>query len=291
MNSKLAKGFDRFLAQLQPTASEHLKSVSHRSSVTRCLENNWARTRLFETGSFGNSTGVRHFSDTDYFAICPAEAFYENSATTLRRIKETFQYTFPRTQIEVRTPSVRISFGVHASEILEITPACFNQLIVTPGGKRYSYFIPNYNGGWMVSCPSAHNAYVDKQNKRLGGKLKPLIRLMKAWKFYNNVPITSFYLELRITKYAEKKSSIVFDIDIRNILKLLCENGLPRLQDPMGFSGYVSPCKTESKWKTAMSKLTVGYSRAIHACENRTIRPDLAYYWWQKFYNQEFPTY
>jgi hypothetical protein len=289
--NELEQGFDRFLTKLQPTISEHAKSVSHRSSVTRCFENNWARTKLFETGSFGNGTGVRHFSDTDYFAICPEEVLYENSATTLRYIKETLQDTFTRTLIEVRTPSVRISFGMHASEILEITPACYNKLVVTPGGKRRSYFIPDYEGGWMVSCPSAHNAYVDKQNKRLGGKLKPLIRLIKAWKFYNNVPITSFYLELRVTKYAERRSVIIYDIDIRNILKLLCENDLPRLQDPMGFSGYVWPCKTEAKWRNAISKLTVGYSRAIYACENQAARRDLAFYWWQKFYNYEFPAY
>jgi len=86
----------------------------------------------------------------------------------------------------------------------------------------------------MVSCRSAHNAYVANQDKRLNGKLKPLIRLIKAWKFYKNVPITSFYLELRITKYAEGRTSIVYDTDIRNILKLLHDNQLARLQDPDG---------------------------------------------------------
>ena len=67
-----------------------------------------------------------------------------------------------------------------------------------------------------------------KQDKRLAGKLKPLIRLVKAWKFYNKVPIT-FYLELRVTKYAEGRTAIVYDLDIRNILKLLHDNELDRL--------------------------------------------------------------
>jgi len=289
MSKTIAQGFDQLLIKLQPTNNEHLKSVSHKSSVSRCLVNNWAKTKLFETGSFGNGTGVRHYSDTDYFAICPEDAFYSNSATTLRYIKETLQDTFTQTLIEVKTPAVRISFGVHASEILEITPACYHQLIETPGGKRRSYFIPDYEGSWMVSCPSAHNAYVDKQNKRLDGKLKPLIRLIKAWKFYNNIPITSFYLELRVTKYAEGRTSIVYDLDVKNILKLLHDNQLARLQDPMGFSGYVWPCKTEAQRRAALSKLATGYGRAINACECRIARPDLAFDWWQKFYAYEFP--
>lgn len=252
MAKTIAQGFDQLLIKLQPTNNEHLKSVSHKSSVSRCLVNNWAKTNLFETGSFGNGTGVRHYSDTDYFAICPEGAFYSNSATTLRYIKETLQARFTQTLIEIKTPAVRISFGVHAAEILEITPACYHQLIETSGGKRRGYFIPDYQGSWMVSCPSAHNAYVDKQNKRLDGKLKPLIRLIKAWKFYNNVPITSFYMELRVTKYAEARASIVYDRDMRNILKLLHDNQLARLQDPMGFSGYVWPCKAEAQRRAAL---------------------------------------
>jgi hypothetical protein len=289
MAKSVEEGFSKFLEKLQPLRTEHERSVSHKSSVSKCLENNWARTNLFETGSFGNGTGVRHHSDTDYFAICPEDAFYENSATTLRFIKETLQGTFTQTLIEVKTPAVRMSFGVHASETLEITPACYHQLIETPGGKRRSYFIPDYEGGWMVSSPSAHNAYVAKQDKRLNGKLKPLIRLVKAWKFYNNLPITSFYLELRVTKYSEGRSSIVFDIDIRNILKLLHDNQLARLQDPMGFSGYVWPCKTEAQKRAALSKLTTGYGRAINACDCRIARPDMAFEWWQKFFGYEFP--
>lgn len=267
-----------------------MKSVSHKGSVSRCLGNNWARTKLFETGSFGNGTGVRHFSDTDYFAICPEDAFHENPATTLRYIKETLQGTFTQTPIEVKTPAVRISFGIHASEILEITPASYHQLVDTPGGKRRSYFIPNYEGSWMVSCPSAHNAYVEKHNKRLDGKLKPLIKLVKAWKFYNNVPITSFYLELRVTKYAESRSSITFDSDIRNVLKLLYNNQLASIQDPMEISGYVRACKTDTKKSIALSRLTTAYGRAIKACDIKAANIDRAFYWWQMFYNGQFPT-
>ena len=64
----------------------------------------------------------------------------------------------------------------------------------------------------MKSSPKAHTDYVKQEDERLKGKLKPLIRLLKAWKFYNNVPIRSFYLELRAAKYAESEKSIVYDI-------------------------------------------------------------------------------
>src|SRR5690606_29147008 len=142
----------------------------------------------------------------------------------------------------------------------------------------------------MKSSPQAHNAYVKREDERLGYKLKPLIRLVKAWKFYNNVPISSFYLELRTTKYAEGESSIVYDIDLKRVMKILYDNDLPSIQDPMGISGYVKACSTDAKREEALSKVKTGYSRAEKAVEKRESNVDDAFYWWNLFYNNEFPS-
>lgn len=290
MAKTLGEGFETFISWLKPLSSEHDKAAAHKDSVKRCMENSFKCSNFFETGSFGNGTGVRHHSDTDYFAVCPASELWNDSGYTLRKVKESIQATFTKTSnIEVKTPSVRIPFGVYASENLEVTPAYRNGLISTPVGDKYSYDIANYSGGWMKSSPGAHNAYVKQQDDRLGGKLKPLIQLVKAWKFYNNVPITSFYLELRVTKYAETEKSIVYDIDIRSIMKMLNDNQLASIQDPMGISGPVPACKTEAKKLDALSKLSTGARRANSAYEKRDIADD-AFYWWNLFFNNEFPS-
>jgi Second Messenger Oligonucleotide or Dinucleotide Synthetase domain len=176
MARTLDQGFDTFLSWLVPLSSEHDKAKSHKDSVNSCMVNNFKCSSLFETGSFGNGTGVRHHSDTDYFAVCPSSEFWSESGHTLRRVKEALQNTFWKTEgIEVRSPAVRIPFGSYASETLEVTPATRNGLVSTPVGEKYSYDIPNSDGGWMQSSPGAHNAYVNRENDRLGGKLKPLI--------------------------------------------------------------------------------------------------------------------
>jgi hypothetical protein len=288
MPKSIEEGFNKFISNLQPLISEHQKAASHKNSVFRCMTNNWNCTRLFETGSFGNGTGVRHYSDTDYFAICPDDTFYTHSGNTLRKIKETLQGAFQATGgIEVKTPSVRIPFGRWASERLEVTPACYKGLLETPQGKHHGYYIPDYDGGWMVSSPYAHNAYVTTQNKRLKGGLKPLIQLVKAWKFYAQAPITSFYLELRVTKYAEQRESIIYDRDLRGVLKFLNDTQLANMQDPMKVSGYVRACKTETKKREALSKLNTAYSRAEKAFGASEAD---AFYWWQMLYiNGRFP--
>lgn len=291
MAKSLQQGFDTFLSKLVPLASEHDKARSHKDSVKSCLETNFKCHTFFETGSFGNGTGVRHYSDADYFAVLSTDYVYSDSGYTLRKVKEALQKTFWSTNgIEVNTPAVKIPFGKYASETLEVTPCKFNGLLTTPVGSKASYSIPNYDGGWMQSSPQAHNAYVHREDLRLGNKLKPLIQLVKAWKFYNNVPISSFYLELRTTKYAENESSIVYDFDLKRVMKLLYDNDLASIYDPMGISGTVKACSTLAKREDALSKLKTGYTRAEKACEKRESNLDECFDWWNKFFGGEFPS-
>lgn len=83
MPKTLDQGFDTFLSWLVPLSSEHDKAASHKDSVKSCMINNFKCTNFFETGSFGNGTGVRHYSDTDYFAVCPSSEFWTDSGYTL----------------------------------------------------------------------------------------------------------------------------------------------------------------------------------------------------------------
>lgn len=142
----------------------------------------------------------------------------------------------------------------------------------------------------MLSSPQAHNAYVELHNKRLLRKLKPLITLVKAWKFFHNVPVSSFYLELRITKFAESKKRINYEIDLYRIIKKLHDIELAHIQDPMKVSGYVYACKTEGKKKRALSKLSTACSRAEKAYLARSKDLDKCFHWWKMFFKGKFPS-
>ncbi len=290
MARTIEEGFDKFLEWLVPLSSEHDKSGSHKSSVKSCLVKNFRCSNFFETGSFGNGTGIRRYSDTDYFAVCPAQNLTGKSTYVLRKVKEALQFTFHRTSgIKVNSPSITISFGKHASENLEITPCFYNTLFETPIGNRRAYGISNGKGEWMLSSPKAHKDYVELHNKRLNGKLKPLIRLVKAWKYYNNVPINSFYLELRITKFSESKKKINYKIDLYGIIKKLYDIQLASIQDPMRVSGVIDACGTYEKKKKALSKLMTAFSRAKKAYMYRDTNLDKCFYLWNLFFNKKFP--
>ena len=144
----------------------------------------------------------------------------------------------------------------------------------------------------MQASPDAHNAYVHCIDTKLSNKVKQLVRLIKAWKYFQNVPISSFYLELRVAKYASSESSIVYPIDVKKIFALLKEIELAKIRDPMGVSGLISPCKSESDLEASKSRVSTALSRATKACKaEEDSKTKTAFYWWDLLFGGSFPGY
>ncbi|MGV3524068.1 MAG: SMODS domain-containing nucleotidyltransferase [Candidatus Sericytochromatia bacterium] len=288
--SIISDTFDTFISRLIPGETENQKAKSHRSSVKACLENRFECYGFFESGSFGNRTSVKGFSDTDYFALIPDEIASENSNSMLVRFKTVLQRKYYLTKIRISCPAVKINFGTYASEKLEVIPAVIGSTYKNKLGEFPSYHIPNCNEGWMLSSPLAHNAYVTYHNKRLAGKLKPLIRLIKAWKYYNHVPISSFYLELRVTKRMEAEKNIIFPYDIYNVFEYLRETKLAKMRDPMGISGYILPTNSEAKYFESLSKVNSAFIRSGHGL-HEYIEQDYedSYEWFDKLFSYKLP--
>jgi hypothetical protein len=186
-----------------------------------------------------------------------------------------------------------VPFGTDAKETTEVVPAWCAKLLKTDSNDYLVYSIPDCDGGWMASSPAVHNLYVRSSDQALNGKLKPLIRFIKAWKYYLQVPISSFYLELRITHLFENANSIAcYDLAVTAIFSFLYDTGLAKMQDPMGISGYVSPCSTYAKLEESESKLLTALVRAEKATEAKedgNIKD--AFFWWNRLYGDRFPSY
>jgi hypothetical protein len=288
MPKTITEGFNELLKKLTPNVTESKAAKDHRESIRKCLVANYKMKNFFRTGSTGNSTSISGFSDTDYFASIPAANLWKDSSYTLRMIKETLATRFPLTGVHVDNPAVVCPFGSLNIESTEIVPACHIKKV---GGFNI-YEMPDGNGGWMKASPLAHNNYVAQVNKKHGFKVKPLIRFIKAWKYYNNVPISSFYIEIRVTKYAEKEDFIDYPQDILRVLRMFESNTLSKVIDPTGISGYIEPCSSLAKKIEALSKVKTGISRAEKAVSAQG-KSDIknAFEWWNKFYNNKFPSY
>jgi Second Messenger Oligonucleotide or Dinucleotide Synthetase domain len=288
MPRTVEEGFLDFLTRLTPTTVESQAAKNHRASIEARLKNDFGLRRFVRIGSFGNGTSISGYSDVDYLACLPTDQLTENSTYSLAKIRNALDARFPATGVRVNCPAVAVPFGNRKSFTTEIVPGDYFR--EEDGFKVYD--IPNCSGGWMKASPDAHNAYVRAIDNKLDGKVKPLIRFVKAWKFFRSVPISSFYLELRVAKYASTETAIVYDIDVKNILCQLRDSGLASLRDPMGVSGLIPACKSLAALEVAKSKV---YNAATRAEKGRgaSINKNIpaAFNWWRLVYNGEFPTY
>ena len=285
----IEQGFKALHTKITPSGYQSGKAASHKSSITSRLKAYYDLNQLFYSGSANNGTNVSNLSDVDFFASIPTNKLKQNSATSLREIKECLQDRFKNTRIYVDSPAVVLDFGSGYWDTAEVIPADY---ISKTDKDKNIYDIPDGNGGWMKSSPSTHNAYVTYHNNRLGKKLKPLIRFVKAWKYYCEVPISSFYLELRVTKLMESEESIIYDIDLNSILQKLNSSNLAAIQDPEGVSGLIHPCSSDAAKFAALSKLNTAATRSQKARSAESagnVRE--AFEWWDKLFAYNFPSY
>lgn len=288
MAKTIEEGWREFHTRLTPTSTEVTYASSHRQSLESCLKANFGMTRFARIGSFGNGTSITGHSDTDYIAVCPGEKLPDNSGNALTKVRDVLDYRYTDTDVKVRTPAARLEFGTTAAQKTEIVPAYYMRTY--EGYKVYG--IADGEGGWMNASPDAHNDFVRDVNLKHSGQVKKLIRYVKAWKYFRDVPISSFYLEMRTAKYADGESSIIYSIDVKNVLKNILNGGLARMQDPTGIGGYIYPCKTKLKHEDALSKLETAVIRAEKAREaEESGRVVDAFDWWNKLYYYEYPKY
>jgi hypothetical protein len=288
MPRTIDEGFRVFASRLAPSATETDRAKSHRSSIEQSLTSNYSMSRFFRTGSFGNGTSISGYSDTDCFAVLPKNQHQQDSNSNLNYIRQTLANRFPLTNVVVDNPAIRLEFGNTDWEKIEVTPAYH----ANSYGSYAIYGIADGSGGWRQSSPEIHNDYVREIDNKLSNKVKPLIRFIKAWKFFNNVPISSFYLELWVTQYSSKETTIVYDIDLKNIFSGLSTSSLTSINDPKGISGAINPTKKYADHLVALAKIKTAqiYSDNARLAEMAK-DTGKAFEWWDKIFLSKFPSY
>lgn len=287
MAKTASEGFNQFLGWLTPSESERAKATSHRASIEAKLEQKFGLYKMFESGSFKHGTGVSSKSDVDLFASLKTTR-PELANSTLTAVKSALQERFPSTYIHISRPAVVLEFG-GGYERVEVIPAYAAENHEV--GMRYK--IPGVTTEWMDSTPKAHLDYVNGSNKApVQGGAKGLARLLKAWKYYRNVPISSFYLEMRAAEYMRDQKSLVYYMDLYYALNRLKSYDLAAVNDPTGKTGRIKACSSDANFTDARSKLSTAVSRAkrgMDSAQNGDLKD--AFEAWDLLFNGEFPAY
>lgn len=283
------EGFEEFLTRLVPTKAQREAGASHRATVRAALEDRLEVSSFFETGSFSHGTGVRGHSDIDALVSLKGGK-PESSYTALTWVKDALSARFPLTVVQIRRPAVVVKFA-GGYETWEIIPGF---LTGRGGPNQLVYDIPGPATGsaWIDSAPKEHLAYVNECNEKPHkGDAKDLARLIKAWKYSCNVPISSFYLEMRCAKHVQSLTTYIHVWDVCLVLESLRSHELAAMNDPRGASGRIHACSSDSTREDALSKLNTAATRARKAlAAHQADDPTTAFYYLDLLFGGRFPS-
>jgi hypothetical protein len=286
MPKTVNEGFEEFLRRITPNQSERDAAASHRASVESALCDNLDVCRFFETGSFSHGTGISGYSDVDAL-VSLGHSKPATSQTALNWVRDALSTRFRFTRVKVRRPAVVVEFA-QRSEMWEIVPG----FIANRGGlNKKVYDIPGPSEGWIDTAPDEHLDYVNEANKMpRRGCAKKLARLMKAWKYYRKVPISSFYLEMRAAKHVSSQNAYVHLDDLCELLESLKSHQLASMNDPRGASGRIHACSSSAKRRDALSRLDQAARRARNARDAHSNNKfGDAFYYLNELFGGNFP--
>lgn len=243
--------FQQLLQNLTPTQGERDQAASHRASVESALSSSFTVNRFFQSGSFTHGTGVRGHCDVDAIVslggLRPATPY-----EALQDLEQAMRIRFASTSVGIDRPAVQVRFAA-GRETWELVPA----YLFSTNLADFVYQIPgpSVGEGWMLSSPDAHLAYVNEANKRPDGGAKALARLLKGWKYANEVPISSFYLEMRAAMYMRTQSTFIPYMDTRIILQSLWYDQCASVADPSGLADTIRAFSSEENRTSALKQL------------------------------------
>jgi Second Messenger Oligonucleotide or Dinucleotide Synthetase domain len=286
MAQSVTQGFDNFLTRLVPLQSQREAATSHRASVETSLKNALDVLLFRETGSFNHGTGVRGHCDVDLLVSLKGQP--GTSATSLDHVKTALSSSFPNTTVRISRPAVVVEFN-DGAETWEIIPGYRKSGSSSP----VLYEIPGVGSvNWMESAPIEHLSYVNDVNKEpsISGGAKKLARLAKAWKYYNSVPMSSFYLEMRSAQYLSGDNLFSPAQDICRFMEWLVKIGIGPMNDPKGVTSRFYACSSTAKGNEAKSKVATAASRARKAYDaKKADKPSDAFDYYNLLFGGKFP--
>lgn len=241
-----------YLKTRVPQAPDRTLVAGRRKKIEDALKaSSLGMLRIIESGSFSHGTGIAQKSDVDYMVSLNNGSKTVLPSSTLAKMKTVIGGAdYMIRDVRVSSPTVQVTYWGGGPDF-EIVPGFLKE----SSDEGNIYDIPGRQDEWVLSSPESHKQYVNGVNDQLGKKVKPLIRLVKAWKHASGVRVSSFYLEMRTAKYASEQDEIRFDLDLPYALSSILSIGLADMNDPTGRVGRIPACSSNADKSAAKATL------------------------------------
>jgi Second Messenger Oligonucleotide or Dinucleotide Synthetase domain len=287
-----AQRFNRFLNSIHLTQADREDAARKYNGVAAKLHSHYFTTSYTGStktliGSYGKHTSVRPPRDVDVLFLMPYEEYrrYDSysgngQSQLLQDIKAILQERYPTTE-KIRGDGQVVVVPFKGGHSIELLPAW-----TTTTGK---YLIPDTHegGSWKVVDHKSEIANVADSDSRSNGNTRNLIRMMKTWQAYCNVPIKSLVLELRAVNFLARwshysDSTTYYDWMVRDFFAELIANANNYCTIP----GIEERCYYGNAW---LSRAESAYQRALKACEYESSDSDiLARIEWCKIFGSQY---
>ena len=283
--------FKNFLSNISLTDDQMADGRTKIKGVVKCLNKHyWGIDSDSENyvlgGSWGKQTRVRPPRDIDVIFYLPAEVYHRFQGRTgniqsqlLQEVRGVVASTNSRTTIRSDGQVVVAAFN---SFMVEIAPA-----FKLENGQAW-LCDTNRDGRYKTIDPVAENKSFNDADKQWNRNARDLVRMLKAWQEYCNVPIKSFMLERLVVgflidwKYSGN-DHFWYDWMVRDFFAHM-------LTRADGF--IIMPGTSEIVWlgNEWLPKATKAARAAIDACKFEASNADaLAATEWQKIFGFEIP--
>lgn len=287
----VAQRFNALLENLKLTDLQRSDGITKHGGVRACLNRYYFGSSStshngFLAGSWGKSTEVRPPRDIDLFFVLPSDVYHRfekrpgnKQSQLLQEVRYALLGEYPDTDVRGDGPVVSVPF---ASFKVEVVPA------FELNDGRYWICETNGGGRYKTVHPKAEIDRVQQSNSNSSGNTRDLIRLMKCWQGWCNVPIKSFWIELLATRFLQiwphaGRSAVYYDWMVRDFFAYLNKNAGTYLVVP----GITEMVAVGYSWK---SRAESAYGRAVKACENEAAGyPYSAGAEWQKIFGTYIP--
>nr|WP_095972616.1 nucleotidyltransferase [Rhodococcus erythropolis] len=266
--------FEKFVSNISLTQIERDEATARSNAVAKKLHDHYYPTRAYTgdtkllIGSHGKRTRVRPVRDVDMIFRIPPATFTRfndyasnGQSALLQEIRSVLRTRFPSTNVKGDGPIVLVDFA--NGHTVEVLPAWH---YTNAAEEIDRYWIPHTRdgGSWKLSSYAAEFRNVDDSDRASAGQTRRLIKMMKVWQQYCNVPVKSLCLELRAVRFLATwsnrgKSSNWDDYMIRDFFEELIDRANYYCEIP----GITEKCYYGDAW---LSKARTALANAQRAC-------------------------
>lgn len=283
------ENFKKFLFNIELGTSEIEDAKTKHNSICEKLHNHYYETTYtgatkLIVGSCGKKTAINPLNDVDVIFKLPFSEKkryddYKNNGQSqlLQDVKNILLKSYPRTSIRGDGPVVAVDFETCKIELI-------------PSVKMSSsYYVPitSDGGNWERTEPIIEKESVQTSNSRSNGNTINLIKMIKTWKNYCNVPIKSLAIELIAIDFLEiweyyDKSNVYYDWMVRDFFETLV-NSAGKSHD---IPGTYNTLDYGDQW---VSKAETAHERAEKAIEYESKKLNYcARDEWKKIFGNKF---